>query len=226
METQTLIRTGFADQGREIETEALHEICSAVRSTIWVLTWERLAALRPDLFSADSPKLDFVEFYVEAPDKLAGDFGRALDVVDLAWRLGWLVAEMPSGLPDVGGTTNLDELIPVESYGIEVESLEIGSLKAWLKSPVDSYDRAISTLSIIVSIAGFNVHQAFFADAQAPGGDSCRVEIVGELDEENSKTIQEHLPGLPAKCQVRATYKFDDGTVIHADVPAGALPER
>jgi hypothetical protein len=221
VEAQTLISTGFADRGRQIDTEALREIYFAVRSTIADLSeqiWGSLAVPPPDAV--------YVELYVELPDQFAGQLGRALDTVDLAWRLGWMVAELEEAeLPSSGGSTNLDELLPIERIGLEVEEIEIGSLKARLRGKGDSFDRALATLSVIVSIGGLNVHEAFFADAQPVGGGSCHVKVVGQLDEQTSTVIQNQLPGLPANCQVKAKITLPDGTVIYANVPATSLPD-
>jgi hypothetical protein len=219
METQTLTRTSFADRGRQIDTEALREIYFAVCSMIAGIgeqTWEALAV--------PAPEAVYVELYVELPDRYAGQLGRALDAIDLAWRLGWMVAEMEEAeLPPSGGSTNLDELLSMENLGIEVEAIEIGSFKVRFKPVKMSFDRAIAVVGLVVSIGGFNVNQAFSADAHPVGGSSCQVEVVGQLDEQASSVIQDQLPGLPASCQVKMKITLPDGTMINANVPPSAL---
>jgi hypothetical protein len=220
--TRTRIRTGFADPGRQIDTETLREIYFAVRSMIADIgeqTWEALAV--------PAPEAVYVELYVELPNRYAEQLGRALDAIDLAWRLGWMVAEMEEAeVPSSGGSTNLDEFLSVESLGIEVEAIEIGSFKVRFKPVKMSFDRAIAVLGLVVSIGGFNINQAFSADAQPIGGGSCQVEVVGQLDEQAIRVIQDQLPGLPANCQVKMRITLPDGTVINANVPASALPDR
>jgi hypothetical protein len=222
METQTLAPTGFADRGRQIDTEALRDIYFAVRSMsagIGEQTAETLAVPAPETVD--------IELYVELPDRYAGQLGRALDAIDLAWRLGSVVAEVEEAeLPPSGGSTNLDELLSMEGLGIEVEVIEIGSFKVRFKPAKMSFDKVIAVLSLVVSIGGFNVNQAFSADAQPVGGSPCQVEIVGPLDEQASRVIQDQLPGLPASCQVKMRITLPDGVVINANVPANALTDR
>lgn len=222
VETQTLAPTGFADRGRQIDTEALRDIYFAVRSMIAGIgeqTWETLAVPVPETVD--------IELYVELPDRYAGQLGRALDAIDLAWRLGSMVAKGEEAeLPPSGGSTNLDELLSVEGLGIEVEAIEIGSFKVRFKPAKMSFDKAIAVLSLVVSIGGFNVNQAFSADAHPVGGGSCQIEVVGQIGEQASGVIQDQLPELPASCQVKMKITLPEGTVINANVPASALTDR
>lgn len=222
IETQTLSRTRFADRGRQIDTEALHQIYFGVRSSITSLaeqTWETLGVQPPDTVD--------VEFYVELPGRFAGQLSHALDAVDVAWRIGWMAAEMEEAqLPTSGGSTNLEELLPIERYGLAVEAIEISSLKTRLKDSGVSYDRALATLSMIVALSGFNAQEALLADAEPVGSIPCQVKVVGQLDGEASKAIQDQLPGLPADCLVKAKITLPDESVIYVNVPVDALPDR
>jgi len=219
--TQTLARTGFDEHRWQIDNEALRDIYFGVRSTIDDLAgqaWEKLAV---SLRAAVD-----VELYVELPGRFTGQLGRTLYTVDLAWRLGWMIAEMEEAeLPSGGGSTNLDQLLLIEMLGLEVKGIEIGSLKAWLRKN-GSFNNVLATLGVIVQLGGFNAHDALFAEAQQVGGSSCQVQVTGQLDEQASRAIQNQLPGLPANCQVKAKIELSDGTVIYANVPANALPDR
>lgn len=221
MDLATEVRTDFADRGRQIDNDVFREVHRAVRLAIAGIperTWEVVGVAASEDVGVD---LD-----LELPDQSAGRLGRALAELDLAWRLGQMAVgfEEPE-LPSSGGSTNLDELLSVALYGLEIQTIEMGSIKTLFRRPKMSFGDALAVLGIVIAMGGFSVNDTLLGETERVGGDSCQIELVGGLDEEARRVIQEQLPGMPGDCQVKMTITLPDGRTIVTNVPASVLPD-
>jgi hypothetical protein len=219
MSSATAMPVGFADFGHEIDTGTLREIHAGLGAAI-----ADLADAACERLGITDPNDAEITFYVELPDEHAGPLAAVLESLDLAWRLGWAVAEMnESELPPSGGSVDLDQLLPVTERGLVIERIEIGSIRAWFTGNRDSLERGIATLSSIVAIAGVNVHDAISTESHRVDGTPCQVKVIGEPDERTSELLKKELPGLPPNCLVKVTIKTPDGARIVTEVPSSAF---
>ncbi|MGN6256340.1 MAG: hypothetical protein ACTHN3_01135 [Solirubrobacterales bacterium] len=204
---------GLAYPGREIETEALREIFAGLR----VATEEAAEALSAALDLGDQQV--GVSFLVELPGAQAGPAGRIIDALDLAWRLGWAVAEMTEAqLPASGGIVDLDRFLPIDDHGLEIEYVEIGSLKVWFKEHGASIRQWIPTVLAIASFMGVNPHDAISSVLHHHGVQA----NVPHLSQPAADSFNKQVPPLPGECSVRTIIRLPNGTSIETVLRRGS----
>ncbi|HEX5988696.1 MAG TPA: hypothetical protein VFY75_00595 [Solirubrobacterales bacterium] len=195
-------QTAFAEPGLEIETAALRSLYQGLRELLAEFTSE----LPTD---ADVEEL---ELQLDLPERYATPFGQALIAADIAWRIGWMAAEEEeSRLGSVDAdSVNLNELLPVEECGLEIVSIEDGSIKAKLLAAKDkiSYDSAVATIALALqfgSMIGVNASTSTEPLAMQP--------IPSKVHEKAESAVKQ-LPGLPPGTQAITRVTLSDGTII------------
>lgn len=198
----TLLQTAFAEPGLEIETAALRSLYQGLR--------ELSAEFTSDLPTGTS--VDELEIQLVLPESYATPFGQALIATDVAWRIGWMAAEEEEnrlGSVDAD-SVNLNEILPVEECGLEIVSIEEGSIKAKLLAAKDkiSYDSAVATIALLLQFGpmiGINPSASTEPPAVKPVPTKVHEKVEGAVKQ---------LPSLPKGTQAITRVTLSDGTII------------
>jgi hypothetical protein len=198
----TFPQTAFAEPGPEIEFAALRGLYEGLR--------ELFVDFAPE-FPTDA-YVDEVELQLDLPERYATPFGQALIAADVAWRIGWMAAEAEEsrlGSVDVG-SVNLNEILPIGECGLEIVSIEDGSIRAKLLAAKDkiSYDSAVATIALLLqfgSMIGINASASTEPLTTKP--------IPTQVQEKVKSSVKQ-LPSLPQGTQAITRVRLSDGTIL------------
>jgi hypothetical protein len=198
----TLPQTAFAEPGLEIELAALRSLYEGLRE----LFVEFASELPTDAY------VDEVELQLDLPERYAAPFGQALIAADVAWRIGWMAAEgEESRLGSVdAGSVNLNEILPIEECGLEIVSIEDGSIKAKLLAAKGkiSYNSAVATIALVLqfgSMIGISASTSTEPLITKP--------IPAKVYDKAEGSVKQ-LPSLPQGTQAITRVTLSDGTIL------------
>jgi hypothetical protein len=198
----TLPQTAFGEPGLEIEFAALRSLYEGLRE----LFPEFASELLTDAY------VEEVELQLDLPERYATPFGQALIAADVAWRIGWMAAEAEEGrLGSVDvGSVNLNEILPIGECGLEIVSIEDGSIRAKLLAAKDkiSYNSAVATIAVVLqfgSMIGISASTSTEPLIVKP--------IPAEVHEKVESSVGQ-LPSLPNGTQAITRVTLSDGTII------------
>ena len=190
--------------GLQIDTQALRDLYAGLRDLLSQLDE-----------GFDAP-VEEVQLLIELPEKYATPFANALIATDAAWRIGWMAGEAEEWrLPVGGGSSNLNEVLPIDEVGLELIAVEDGSIKGKLEciSKKATYGSVVATIALMQQFAGVTIH----SDSTDPAthGQGTPIEItIPATTHEAVGTAAGELPGLPAGTKVIAEVKLADGTSV------------
>lgn len=194
-------RTAFAEPGLQIDAQALRDLYAGLR--------DLLGALGEDF---DAP-VEEVRLLVELSEKFATPFAHALIATDAAWRIGQVAGEAEEWrLPEGAGNSNLNEILPIGEFGLELIAVEDGSIKGKLKNlpKQASYASVVATIALMQQFSGFTIHSDPVAHGQ---GTPIEITIPESTHTAVGDATSE-LPPLPAGTKVIAEIKLADGTSV------------
>lgn len=207
MPPEALVR--LADPGPQIEAEALREIYFGLRAAV-----EGSADAISATLDLDEQKVG-TTFFVELPEAYAGPTGRTIEAVDLAVRLGWVVAELEEAeLPSGGVRIDIDTFLPPSERGLKIESVEIGSLKVWFKEHEQSVKEWVATLAAVGSLMGVNANDALSTALHDHGPQP----NVPQLSQEATQALEKQAGSLPGGSTVKTIIRLPDGTSIETEM--------
>jgi hypothetical protein len=209
MEAGVGVKTAFAEPGLQIDTQALRDLYAGLRDLL----------SQPD--EGFDAQVEEVQLLIELPEKYATPFANALIATDVAWRIGWMAGEAEeSRLPGGAGSSNLNEVLPIEEFGLELIAVEDGSIKGKLKSfpKKVSYGSVVATIAVMQQFAGVTIHSD--STDSATHGQGTPIEItIPETTHEAVGNATGELPSLPAGTRVIAEVKLADGTTVRITGP-------
>jgi hypothetical protein len=176
-----------------------------------------------DVLGSDEPNVA-VSFEVVLPTSLAGPAGKALRSIDLAWRLAFVVTEreIDELALESADEAHLDQIAPVEDTGLLVDMVDIGSIRATIKSQgTVSVKRLAAVLSIMASLSQVtDVNLQQVAHAQKTGRPPIEIKLGDPRLESVSDAIRHELPGLPSGAEVTISGETPDGSTFTATFTA------
>jgi len=209
METGVGVRTGFAEPGLEIDTRALRDLYTGLRDLLGQLDE-----------GFDAP-VEEVQLLIELPEKFATPFANALIATDVAWRIGCMAGEAEEWrLPDGAGSSNLNEVLPIGEFGLELIAVEDGSIKGVLEkfSKKVTYGSVVATIALMQQFGQVTIQ----SDSPDPAthGQGTPIEItIPQSTHETVGNAAGELPSLPAGTKVIAEVKLADGTTVRITGP-------
>lgn len=202
MEMGVGVKTAFAEPGLQIDTQALRDIYAGLR--------ELIDGLGEDFDAA----LEEARFLVELPEKFATPFANALVATDVAWRIGCMAGEAEDWrLPEGPGDRDLNEILPIGEFGLELIAVEDGSIKGTVErlSKKVTYSGVIATIALMQQFTGVTIHSN--PHEPAAYGQGTPISIPSSVHGKVG-TATSGLPTLPAGTKVIAEVKMADGTNV------------
>jgi hypothetical protein len=210
MEARAGVQTAFAEPGLQIDTQALRDLYAGLRD------------LLSELDEGFDAQVEEVRLLIELPERFATPFANALIATDVAWRIGCLAGEADRWglLPEGTGSSNLNEVLPIEEFGLELVAVEDGSIKGKLEylSKKATYGSVVATIALMQQFAGVTIH----SDPADPAahGQGAPIEItIPETTHEVVGNATGELPSLPAGTKVIAEVNLADGTTVRITGP-------
>jgi hypothetical protein len=209
MEVEYGATTAFGKPGLEVDAAALRELYAGLRDVI------RDLGLDPGLPADD------LRIRVVLPERFGSPFAHALIATDAAWRIAWMASEGEEWrLPGGGGTSNLDEIVPIEECGLEIVAVDDGSIEGLFKSAKKAvtFDAAVGIIVLAQSLTGFTLQSppqvVVSRDGEPP------VEItVPAGPYESVDNAASALPQLSPSTQVITEVKLPDGRFVRITIP-------
>lgn len=213
--------TLVSDPGFSIDVDTLRVLRTSVGSVV-----EDLANKSCDELGIEDPTSIDTSIVIELTEELAGPAGKALRSVDLAWRLAFAIAELDEEDLPTYGTVHFDEWVPVETAGLLIVDVDVGSLRAQLKARKSTLKRAYTVLNVIAilsTLSGVNLQEAISPSAVRADGAPCHVQIGGEFSESVPELLQREFPGLPPNCIVTVKITTPQGAHVIARIQNNAM---
>jgi hypothetical protein len=202
MGTGVEVRTGFAERGLQIDTQALRDLYGGLRD------------LLNSLDEGFDVRVEEVQLVIELPEKFASPFADALIATDAAWRIGCVAGEAEEWrLPDGAGSSNLNEVLPIKEFGLELIAIEDGSIKGKLEnfSKKVTYGSVVATIALMQQFGQVTI-QPHSPDPVAHGQGTPIEITIPQSTHETVGNAAGGLPSLPAGTKVIAVVKLADGT--------------
>lgn len=198
------VRTAFAEPGLEIDTQALRDLYAGLRD------------LLEELDEDFDTTVEEVQLLVELPEKFATPFAHALIAIDAAWRIGCVAGEAEEWrLPEGTGSSNLDAVLPIEEFGLELVAVEDGSIKGTLKNlpKKATYGSIIATIALMQQFSGVTL-QSDSPDSVTSGQGTPISITIPDSTQQKVGNAAGGLPTLPTGANVIAEVKLPDGTSV------------